>query len=83
MDSIGGTQKNLVYRDVMSAKCVIDTPKQFAEYTGRSVKGITSLFLPIEEVLKKPKDIESSPRIKYTLQIHMVKRFFDNRKFAS
>ena len=63
----------------MSGKYLIDTPKQFAEYTERSVKGITSLFLPIEEILKEPKDIESSPRITYTLQIHMVKRLFDNR----
>ena len=64
----------------MSGKCVIDTPKQFAEYAERLVKGITSLYLPTEKVLKEPEDIESSQRITDTLQIHMVKRFFDNRK---
>ena len=75
MDGIGGSLKNSVYRDVIPGKCVIDTPKQFAEYAERSVKGITSLHL-----LKEPEDIESSPRITDTLQIHMVKIFFDKRK---
>ena len=69
-----------VYRDVISGKCVIDTLKQFAEYAERPFKGITSMYLPTEKVLKEPKDIESSPRITDTLQIHMFKRFFDNRK---
>ena len=32
MDNIRGTLKNCVYHDVMSGKCVIDTPKQFAEH---------------------------------------------------
>ena len=37
MDGIGGTLKNSVYRDVMSGKCVLDTPKQFAEYAEKSL----------------------------------------------
>ena len=80
MDGIGGTLRNSVYHDVVSEKCIIGTPKQFAEYAERSVNGITSLYLPTEEVLKEPEDIESSRRIAATLQIHVVKRFFDNRK---
>ena len=42
VDVIGGPLKNCVYRDVMSGKCVIDTPKQFAEHADKTVKGITS-----------------------------------------
>ena len=61
MDGIGETLKNSIYRDVMSGKCVIDTPKQFAEYAENAVKGITSLYLPTEEVLKEPDDIGNSP----------------------
>ena len=76
MKGIGGTLKNSVYRDVISEKCVIDTPTQFVQYAERSVKGITSLYLPTEEVLKELEDIENSPKIKDTLQIHMVKRYF-------
>ena len=80
MDGIGGTLKYSIYRDVMSGKCVIDTPKQFAEYTESAVKGITSFHLPTEEVLKEPDDMGNSPMITETLQTHKVKRCFDNRK---
>ena len=80
MDRIDGTLKNSIYWDVMSEKCVIDIPKQFAEYAESAVRGITSLYLPTEEVLKEPDDIGNSPRITDTLQIHIVKRCFDNRK---
>ena len=81
MDGIGRTIKNCVYRDVMSGKCVIDTPKEFAEHAEKVVKGITSLYLPAEDVLVEPDDIEVSPRIHETLQVHMVKRRFDQRNF--
>ena len=80
MDSIGGTLKNSIYWDVMLEKCVIDTPKQFAEYAESAAKGITSLYLSTEEVLKEPDDIGNSPKITDTLQIHKVKRCFDIRK---
>ena len=80
IDGIGGTLKNSVYR--MQGECVIDTPKQFAEYAERSVKGITSLYLPTEEFLKEQEDIESSPRITDTLQIHIVKRLFVQGRMA-
>ena len=43
MDGIGGTLKNCVFYDVMSGKCVTDTPKQFAEYVDKVVKSVTSL----------------------------------------
>ena len=42
----------------MFSKSVIDTPKPFAEYSDRAVKGITSLYLPApaENVLIEPDD---------------------------
>ena len=63
----------------MSGKCVIDTPKQSAEHVDKVVKGITSLYLPAEDVSIQPDDIEASPRIIDTLQIHLIKRFFDEQ----
>ena len=68
MDGIGGTLKNCVYRNVMSGKCVIDTPKEFAEYSKKAVKGITSLYLPSEDVLVDPGDTKVSS--KYTPSSH-------------
>jgi len=80
MDGIGGTLKNCVYRDTMSGKCFINTPMEFAEYADKTVKGITSLYLPADEVLVEPDDIEMSPKIKDTLKIHLVKRSFDQQR---
>ena len=79
MDGIGGTLKNCVYRDVMLGKCVIDRPKEFVEYAEKTVKGITSLYPPSEDVLVEPGDIEVSPKIHETLKVHIVKRFFDQQ----
>ena len=61
----------------MFRKSVIDTPKPFADHADKAVKGITSLYLPAEGVLIEHEDIEASPSIKDILQIHMIKRFFD------
>ena len=56
--------------------------KQFAEHTDNVEKGITSLYLPAQDVLIQPGDIEVFPRIKNTLQIHMIKRFFDEQNVS-
>ena len=48
----------------MSGKCVIDTPKPFAEHIDEVIKGITSFYLP-PDVLIEPGDIEDSPRTIY------------------
>ena len=60
-------------------ECVIDTPKPFAEHAVKAVKSITSLYIPSEDVLMESDDIETSLRIKDTLQIHMIKWFFDEQ----
>ena len=65
MDGIGETLKNCIYRDVMSGKCVIDTPQQFADHAGKTIIDIASLYLS-EEVLVGPEDIEKA---------HIVRRF--------
>ena len=76
MDGNGGTLKNYIYRDVMSEKCVIDTPQQFSDHSDKTITGITSLYLAEEEVLVEPEGIEKAPRIKDTQQVHMVIRLF-------
>ena len=63
----------------MSGKSVTDTPKPFVEHADKVVKDITPLYRPVENVFIEPDDIEASPRIKDTLQIHMIKRFFDEQ----
>ena len=38
---------------------------------------MTSLYLPEEQVLIELEDIEKAPRMKDTLQVHMIKKLFD------
>ena len=72
MDGIGGTLKSCIYRDVISGKNLIDTPKPFAKNANKGVKDIASSCFPAEDVLIEPDDIEASPRITDTFQIHMI-----------
>ena len=57
--------------------------KQFPEHADKPVKGITSLYLPTENDLIEPDDIEASPRIKCTLLIHINKRFLIGQSLSS
>ena len=66
----------------MSGKCVNNNPKQFADRSDKSIKGIASLYLPAEKVLNEPDNIKESPKITETLQIHKVKRFFNQQEVA-
>ena len=43
MDEDGQAMKSTIYRNVMSGKYVIDAPKEFPEYTDRTIKGTTSI----------------------------------------
>ena len=77
MDGIGGTIKNIVFRHVKSGKCVIDTPKQFAEYAAGEIKGVTCLYMPERKLVSEPEEIEQAPKIEQTLQIHKIGRSYN------
>ena len=42
MNGIGGTLKNVVYRDVQSGKAIINNSKEFAQYVNKTIKGVSS-----------------------------------------
>ena len=77
IDGIGGAIKNKVYRDVMPNKCLIKNAKDFAEYANKTINGITSIYMPINELLMEPENIENTPKILETLSIHKVARNFN------
>ena len=77
--SIEGTSKNCAYCDIMSGKCIIDISKSFAEHADKGLEGITSLYLPTEDVLIDTNGINAFIIIKDTLQIHMIKWFYDEQ----
>ena len=77
MDGVGGTIKHRVFRDVKSGKVAIKNAEHFAEYADTILRGITSLYMPIDEVLEEPEDIDtSSPKINGTLEVHKICRSF-------
>ena len=73
MDGIGGTIKHRIYRDIKSGKVIIKNAKHFSTYAG-----ITSLYMSVDEVLKEPENIVSSPKIPGTLKVYKIARFFTN-----
>ena len=78
VDGRGGTVKNVVFRHVKSGKSLINTPKEFSTYADKIIGGVTSLYLAADEVLEEPAETEKAPKIPQTLQIHKVKRLYDN-----
>ena len=64
----------------MSNKCLIKYAKDFAEYANKTISGITSIYMPISELLTEPDNIEYAPKIPETLSIHKVTRSFNEDK---
>ena len=62
---------------------MIKNAKDFAEYANKTISGITSIYMPINELLTEPDNIENAPKIPETLSIHKVTRSFneDNIRF--
>ena len=77
MDGIGGTIKNLVFRDVKSEKVNIENAEHFATYVNRILNGITSVYMPLDDVLNEPDDTGNAPKIVGTLEIHKIVRSFN------
>ena len=77
MDDVGGTIKHQVFRDAKWGKVPITNAEHFAAHTDAILNGIKSLYMPMDEVLEEPKDIEkSSPRIDGALEVHNSARYF-------
>ena len=77
MGGVGGTIKQRVFHDVKSGKVSITNVEHFAAHADAILNGIKSLYMPTDEVLKEPEDIQkSSPRIYGTLEVHKIARSF-------
>lgn len=79
MDGVGGTIKNKVFKEVKSGRLSVKSSKEFAAAAKRLVPSIVSLYMPISEILEEPHDIEESPKIPETLQVHKAKRAFNRQ----
>ena len=77
MDGVGGTIKHQIFRAVKSGKVSITNAEYFAAHANAIVNGTKSLYIPIDEVLEQPEDIEKScPRIDGALEVQKIACFF-------
>ena len=76
MDGRGETIENKVYRDVMSRKCLIKNTKDFVDYVKKTINGIISIYIPVNELLTEPDNNEKAPKIPEIISIHKVDKKF-------
>lgn len=74
MDGIGGTLKNKVFQEVKSGRIVVTTPKDFSIQASKLVESVTTLYLPMKDIMPEPSSVEDAPYIKGTLNVHRVVR---------
>ena len=72
MEGAGIAVKNMIFQHVKSKRCVINGAKDFAEYGNKMINGISCLYLAENEIMAKPQDIKTSPKIPRTLKFHKV-----------
>ena len=83
MDGIGGTTKNVAFRQVKSRKVVINSPIEFCGAANKFVLSIKCLYQPESSLLEEPHDIENAPVIPNTLQIYRLVREIEEDGRAS
>ena len=69
-------RKHPVFRDVKSGKVSIKNAEHFAVYAGSILNGITSFYMPVEDVSGRARNVNSSPIIPGTLEFHKIARLF-------
>lgn len=77
MDGVGGTIKRVVYGLVKSRKVVINSAEEFAVEASKAVPSIKSIFLSQDDEILEPSYVKNAPPIKGTLDIHCVKRGYN------
>ena len=77
MDGVDGTIKNQVFQKVKFGRLSISTSNKFSDAGQKLVPSITSVYLPLSEILEEPGDINEVPKIPETPQIHKVKRSYN------
>ena len=72
MDGIRGTIKNVVFRQVKSGRDFINSPAEFSVAANKFVPSIARLFQKQKHLVCEPDDINQSPSIPATLQMHKL-----------
>ena len=72
MNGVAGTIKHQLFADVKSEKVSRKNVEHFTVYAGSILNGITSLYMPMEDVLEEPENMDNSPIIPGTLEVHKI-----------
>ena len=70
MNGIGGIIKNKASLDVKSGIVHVNDATSFAEYADLATGNIKSLYILVNHVFEDPRDIDSAPKIPFTLTVH-------------
>ena len=82
MDGVGRIIKNQVYKEVKSSRLVIDTPQEFSMAAQTLVPPITTIYVPKNETIQEPNEMENTPVIPKIFQIQKVVRKFNSQGVA-
>ena len=74
MRGTGGTIKNRVFQDVKYKNENIRNAENFASYVNSILKGTTSLYMPLEEVLAEQESVSNAPKMPSTLEMLKIGR---------
>ena len=66
--------KNVIFRQVKSGRVIINSAEEFSVAVNKFVSSIATLFQKEKDLLCEPDDINQSPSIAATLQIHKFVR---------
>ena len=83
MDGVGLIIKNQEYKEVKSSRLVIDTPQEFSVAAQTSVPPITTIYLPKNETIQEPNEMENTPVIPKIFQIQKVVRSSIHRELLA
>ena len=66
--------KNVIFRQVKSGRVIINSAEEFSVAVNKFVSSIATLFQKEKDLLCEPDDINQSPSVPPTIQIHKLVR---------
>ena len=70
-ERLDGTVNNLFSRRDLSGDAVINTPREFAEFSNQ-ISSVDFLFLDKSEFIQEPEEVSKATPIPSTLKVHKV-----------
>ena len=83
MGEVGSAVKNLVFfRAVESEKISVKTPEEFINVENLLIPSISSIHLPIPEILVEPPEVANAAPTPEILQIHQIHKNIQKNNYS-